>query len=78
MLLMSLLVLTSSACSDPLALIDSRPEGAMLVWHNWPQPESDTLDDLLDRFRSVHPNMFLMTNLSPASYASLHRAWGRM
>ena len=61
MLLMSLLVLTSSACSDPLALIDSRPEGAMLVWHNWPQPESDTLDDLLDRFRSVHPKVRLVS-----------------
>lgn len=58
LVLISLLLFVSfSACTNSSDQDSSGLQGNLLVWHNWPNPESTLITELVERFESAHPGV---------------------
>lgn len=70
--LLILLVLASLLTGCLPFLSDSGDDisGAILVWHDWPAPESSILNELLDNFSNVHPNVVIVREYVPSDQLS--------
>ena len=38
---------------------------SLLIWHNWPAPESQLIEEIIDRFQETHPNVEITTEYVP-------------
>ncbi|MEM7130077.1 MAG: extracellular solute-binding protein [Chloroflexota bacterium] len=58
-LLIISLVFTLVGCSNSSRSqrADAELNGALLVWHNWPEPESQLIEHFLDEFMKIHPRV---------------------
>ena len=68
-LLLSLCIVSLTGCANPLrsqpAANDLR--GALLVWHNWPEPESQIIQQLLTDFMRIHPRVTIVNEYVPSA-----------
>ena len=50
--------MTAGASTDEL-------NDSLLIWHNWPAPESQLIEEIVDRFQETHPNVEITTEYVP-------------
>lgn len=63
---MLLCVVFVSGCSNLRADVESgKLSGTILVWHSWPEPESELIEQLLIEFMAVHPETTIVTEYIP-------------
>jgi ABC-type glycerol-3-phosphate transport system substrate-binding protein len=66
----ALVITLSLAACIPAAYVRNQPtsrqlEGYLLLWHDWTGQESALLDNLLDRFQQLHPNVTVISLTVP-------------
>ncbi len=54
-ILLFLMILFLAACQDQSA--SAILQGRILLWHSWPETETQVLDTLLDEFTTIHPQV---------------------
>ena len=57
-----LLLTACMAYGQPVEELDD----ALLIWHNWPPPESDILDEIIGRFLETHPQVEVTVESIPS------------
>ena len=63
-ILIVLVLLSLIGCAEQETVSDDL-DGAIIVWHTWPEPESLIIEDELNRFDEVHPNVTVVTEYVP-------------
>lgn len=54
-----------AGCQTPAAAVDDELQGRILLWHSWDEENTAVLASILDQFRTIHPNVTIISVAVP-------------